>query len=52
MIKEKVQAILNYPTLTTVKQVRSFTGIGNFYRRYIKGFLKKVRPLTMLTRKD
>ena len=52
MSRDKVQAILDFPVLTTVKQVRSFTGIGNFYRRYIKGFLAKIRLLTMLTRKD
>lgn len=31
----KVEGILQWPTPTTVKQVRGFLGFGNFYRRFI-----------------
>ena len=37
---------------TTKKQVRSFLGLLNFYRRYIKGFAAKAKPLTDLTKKE
>src|SRR5271168_3302713 len=40
------------PTPTTVKQVRSFLGFGNFYRRFIHHFSKLARPLNDLTKKD
>jgi hypothetical protein len=35
-----------------LKQVRSFLGFGNFYRRFIQRFSHIVRPLTALTKKD
>jgi hypothetical protein len=31
----KVQGVLDWPTLETVKQVRGFLGFGNFYRQFI-----------------
>ena len=36
---------------TTLTQVRSFLGACNVYRRFVKGFAKKARPLTDMTRK-
>ena len=48
----KVAGIRNWPTPTTVKQVRSFLGFCNFYRLFIKGFATHARPLNRLTRKD
>ena len=35
MEKTKLAGIANWPTPTTVKQVRSFLGFGNFYRKFI-----------------
>src|SRR5277367_2163791 len=34
----KLGGIRDWPIPTTVKQVRSFLGFGNFYRKFIKGF--------------
>jgi len=34
----KLAGIRDWPTPTTVKQVRSFLGFGNYYRRFISGF--------------
>ena len=35
MDKTKLAGILNWPVPTTMKQVRSFLGFGNFYRKFI-----------------
>jgi len=52
MDPEKVNAILKWPELTNVKQVRAFLGLGNFYRRFIKDYAIMARPLMDLTCKD
>jgi len=49
---EKVAAIKNWQTPTTVTGVRSFLGFANFYRRFISGFSITAGPLTDLTKKD
>ena len=48
----KVKGIRDWPTLTSVKDIRSFLGFCNFYRPFIKGFSTVARPLNELTRKD
>ena len=48
----KISGITNWPTPTSVKQVRSFLGFCNFYRPFIYQFSHAARPLNELTRKD
>jgi hypothetical protein len=48
----KVEAIANWSTPTNLKEVQSFVGFVNFYRRFIKDFSKLAKPFTQLTRKD
>ena len=48
----KVAAVKDWPTPTTLKEVRAFTGFANFYRRFIKDFSTMARPLHDLTKKD
>ena len=48
----KLKGIADWPRPTTLKQVRSFLGFGNFYRRFIEGFSQIARPLIELTKKD
>jgi hypothetical protein len=48
----KVETILNWPTPRKVKDIQSFLGFCNFYRRFIYNYSGIVRPLTQLTRKD
>jgi len=48
----KLKGIKNWPSLTTVKQVRSFLGFGNFYRKFIGHYADIARPLNDLTKKD
>ena len=37
---------------TTPKQVRAFLGLVGYYRKFIKGFAKITKPLTLLTRQQ
>jgi hypothetical protein len=48
----KVAAVKDWPTPTTLKEVRAFIGFANFYRRFIKDFATVARPLHDLTKKD
>ena len=52
MNDNKVQAILEWPTPKTVRGVRSFLGLANFYQRFIKDYAQVARPLNDLTKKD
>ena len=42
--------MVEWPRPQNVKDVRSFLGLAGFYRRFIKQFSLKARPLTDLTR--
>lgn len=44
----KVQAIREWPQPATVKELQSFLGIANCYRKFIAGFARIATPLTNL----
>ena len=48
----KVHAIQHMQPPTTPKQVRAFFGLVRYYRKFIKGFAKIAKPLTLLTRQQ
>ena len=50
--KVKIELIENLPPPTSMKQIRSFLGHVEFYRRFIKDFSKISRPLCSLLAKD
>jgi len=52
MEAEKVDGVLSWPRPKTVKDIRKFLGLANYYRRFIKDFARVARPLNVLTRKD
>ena len=52
MDERKVQAVIDWPAPTKVTELRSFLGLANYYRRFIKGYSKIVSPLTDLLKKD
>ena len=52
MEEEKVEGVLNWLVPKTVKDVRKFLGLANYYRWFIKNFATLAKPLNMLTRKD
>jgi hypothetical protein len=47
----KISEILNWKQPTNVSKIRSFLGLGGYYRRFIEGFSKIVKPLTSLLEK-
>ena len=48
----KLQAIRDYPPPKSLKELRGFIGLCNYYRRRINNFSKYSKCLTDLTRKD
>ena len=48
----KTHAIQHMQPPTTPKQVRAFLGLVRYYRKFIKGFTKIIKPLTLLTRQQ
>ena len=52
MDPDKVAAVTAWEVPTCLKEVQSFVGFCNFYRRFIKDFSKTVKPLVALTKKD
>ena len=52
MDDSKVKAIKEWSTPKTVRGVRSFLGLANFYHRFIEGYAQVTRPLNDLTKKD
>ncbi|RJE17347.1 to reverse transcriptase [Aspergillus sclerotialis] len=52
MDPNKIKAIEEWPIPTCVKDVQSFHGLANYYRQYIRGFSKEVKPMMELLKKD
>ena len=50
--KIKVKEVLNWPTPKNVKEVQKFLGLTNYYRQFIKDFVKLIVPLYVLVRKE
>jgi hypothetical protein len=49
--EEKIQTILDWPTLKTLTDLRGFFWMCSYYRRFVKGFSQLAVPLTDLTKK-
>ncbi|MDD9361324.1 MAG: pol polyprotein, partial [Anaplasma sp.] len=49
---EKVRAVRDFRVPRSKRDVQSFLGLCNYYRRFIRGFANIARPLTDLTRKQ
>src|ERR1700720_1946871 len=48
----KIAGVAEWPTPDCKKEVQSFLGFANFYRRFIEGFFYLARPLFNLTQND
>ena len=52
MEKEKVQGVVEWPVPKSVKDVQKFLGLANYYRWFVKNFVKITRPLHEMIRKE
>ncbi|WMV30481.1 hypothetical protein MTR67_023866 [Solanum verrucosum] len=48
---QKIEAVHNWPRLTSPTDIRSFLGLAGYYRRFIEEFSSISSPLTKLTQK-
>jgi transposase InsO family protein len=49
---KKVETVQAWPQPTNIKELQSFLGLCNYYRRFIADYSKVAAPLTDLTHKD
>ena len=49
---DNVAKLAEWKVPESVTEVRSFLGLGNYYRRFVKDYSLLVKPLTDLTKKD
>ena len=52
MNSNKINAVLKWHVLKTIKDVQSFLNFANFYRRFIWKFSQLIKSLTFLIKKD
>jgi hypothetical protein len=49
---KKIESIKEWQNLSLVKRVKSFLGLANFYRKFIKDFLALAKLLIDLLKKE
>ena len=50
--EEKIKAIIDWPTPTSITKVRSVHGLASFYRCFVKDFNTRAAPLTAVVKKS
>ncbi|CAI9724436.1 Hypothetical predicted protein [Octopus vulgaris] len=49
-LPEKVKAFMDFPPPTSLRKLREYLGLVNFYRRFVPHFAEIAQPLTALLR--
>jgi len=52
MEKKKIQGVVEWLVLKSVKDVQKFLELANYYRQFVKDFVKIARPLHEMMRKE
>jgi len=52
MEKKKIQGVVEWLVLKSVKDVQKFLELANYYRQFVKDFVKIARPLHEVMRKE
>src|ERR1051325_1877145 len=47
--EDKIKKVKEFPRPTTIGEIKAFIGLTSYYRRFIEGFSKIVKPLLKLT---
>jgi hypothetical protein len=50
--RDKIEVLKELPEPTSLREVRGFIGLCNFFRAHVKNFARLSSPLTKLTRED
>jgi hypothetical protein len=48
----RTETIMGWPRPTNIKELQSFLGFANFYRRFIEGYARETSPLSDLLKKS
>ena len=51
-IPKKIELVQNFPRLKTHRDVKQFLGLTGYYRRFIRDFSERAKPVSNLLRKQ